>query len=129
MSRQSLYNILSNELQRRLEVLDELVSKEDMVKVINKLIQQLINSEFKLKQIPEIVISGLTGYERKEERRKRLSKPRYKSSKESLKLELKRNLPKNTISSGTKRIKQKEKVITDSVSVNKKVPHRCTICE
>ena len=35
MSRKSLYSILSNKLNKRLEVLDEKISKEDMVEVVN----------------------------------------------------------------------------------------------
>ena len=80
MSRQSLYSILSNELHRRLEVLDEMISEEEMVEVVNKFIQQLVNSEFKVKQIREIVISGLTGYSRKknETRKKKIQKQQRK---------------------------------------------------
>ena len=92
MSRQSLYSILSNELNRRLEVLDEKISKEEMVEVVDKFIQQLVNSEFKPKQIREIVISGLTGYSRKEERRKRLGKPKYRSGKDSLETRVEKKL-------------------------------------
>ena len=58
MSRKSLYNILSNELRRRMEVLDEDITEKDMKEVVDNFVQQLVNSEFNIKQIREIVLSG-----------------------------------------------------------------------
>ena len=69
MSKQSLINILSNELSKRLEVIDVELDNEEVIAVVNKFIQQLVNSEFGWKQCKEIVVSVLTGYSRKEKRR------------------------------------------------------------
>ena len=57
-SRQSLISILSNELTRCMEVLDERLEKDEIIAVINKFIQQLINSEFSWVQCREIVVSS-----------------------------------------------------------------------
>ena len=38
-------SIMSNELVRRLEVLDEKLDKKDVIEVIDKYVQQLKNSE------------------------------------------------------------------------------------
>ena len=59
MSRQSLYSILSNELRRRLETLDDELGPAQTVGVIDKYIQQLVNSEFGWSQIHEIIVSAL----------------------------------------------------------------------
>ena len=84
MGRQALMSIMSNELVRRLEVLGEL-DQNEIDNIIDKYIQQLINSEYNWKQIREIVVSALTGYVRKVDRNKRTDKPRYRSDKQSLK--------------------------------------------
>ena len=75
MSRQALYNVLSNELRRRMEVLDEEISEKDMLEVVERFVQQLVNSEFNVKQIREIVLSGVN--------RKKLGKLKYRSLKDS----------------------------------------------
>ena len=43
-----------NEHRRRIEVLDEMISKEDMEEVVNKIIQKSFNSEFNVEQIREL---------------------------------------------------------------------------
>jgi len=92
MSRQSLNSILSNELRRRLEVLDDHISDEEANLVIEKFVQQMVNSEFTWKQIHEIVISSLRGHVRREKRRKKLGKPRFRSGKESLESRIEKKL-------------------------------------
>ena len=92
MSRQSLISILSNELTRRLEVLDEHLDNTEIIAVINKFVQQLVNSEFGWKQCREIVVSSLLGYTRKEERRKAAGKPRYRSGCDSLESRVEKKL-------------------------------------
>ena len=84
MSRQSLYSILSNELRRRLETLDDELGQAQTVGVIDKYIQQLVNSEFGWSQIHEIIVSALLGHARREKKRKENKKPRYRSGIESL---------------------------------------------
>ena len=92
MSRQSLISILSNELTRRLEVLDEKMEKEETIAVIDKFIQQLVNSEFNWNQCREIVVSSLTGYTRKEKRRVAANKPKYRSGCESIEARVEKKL-------------------------------------
>ena len=84
LSRNSIMAIMSNELRRRLEVLGESVNLIEKEKVINKYAQQLVNSEYNWKQIREIVVSGLTGYVRKENSRKVTKKPKFRSGQTSL---------------------------------------------
>ena len=69
MSRQSLYSILGNELRRRLETLDDNLSQLETNSILDKYIQQLVNSEFSWRQILEIVKSALVGHVLKEMRR------------------------------------------------------------
>ena len=84
LGRNSLMNIMSNELERRLEVLHDDLPQVEVNSVINKYTQQLINSEYNWKQCRDIVVSALLGYCRKENRRKELAKPKYRSSQDSL---------------------------------------------
>ena len=84
MGRQALMSIMSNELVRRLDVLGEL-DQSEIDSVIDKYIQQLINSEYNWKQIREIIVSALLGYVRKVKRNEQTNKPRYRSGKQSLK--------------------------------------------
>ena len=69
MGKQSMFAILSNELRRRLEVLDNKLPHSEKIEIVNKFIQQLVNSEFAWKQIREIVLSAITGHTRREKRR------------------------------------------------------------
>ena len=92
MSRQSLFSILSNELTRRMEVLDERLEKSEIIAVIDKFVQQLVNSEFSWTQCREIVISSLVGYNRKEKRRKLAGKPKYRSGVDSLEARVQKKL-------------------------------------
>ena len=84
ISRNQLMSIMSNEMRRRLEVIGEKVPKEEKNKVVNKYIQQLINSDYNWKQIHEIVVSGLKGNNRREKRREKLGIPKFRSGKYSL---------------------------------------------
>ena len=84
MGRHSLMGIMSNELVRRLEVLHDSVPQSEIDGVVNKYTQQLVNSEFCRKQCREIVVSAITGYVRKENRRKIENKRKYRSGEESL---------------------------------------------
>ena len=80
MSRQSLYSILSNEMRRRLETLDDKLSQAETIGVVDQYTQQLINSDFSWRQIREIIVSALTGHVRREKRRKMENKPKYRQS-------------------------------------------------
>ena len=66
---QAKYNIMSNELRRRLEVLSEGLTEAEVNGVINRYIQQLTNSGFSWKQQREIIVSALKGHVRRESAR------------------------------------------------------------
>jgi len=82
-SEQSKVSILVNELTRRFEVLDARIDIKEKVDIINHYTQQLLNSGYLQDQIRDIMISGLKGIHRKEERRK-AALTRYKSSLDTL---------------------------------------------
>ena len=84
MGRHSIMNIMSNELIRRLEVLDETLEKKEVLSVINKYTQQLKNSEYNWKQMQDIIVSAIKGYKRKMKMRKESGKPRFRSGLQSL---------------------------------------------
>ena len=84
MSRHQIINIMSNELIRRLEVIDCSLDIVEKIKVVNKYVQQLVNSEYSMKQCREIVISGVLGYMRKMKRKEKYNLPIYRSNKLSL---------------------------------------------
>ena len=63
-----------------------------MTPVIDNFIQQLVNSEFNWKRCREIVTSALTGYVRKERRRKRKGEKTFRSGHESLESRIKKML-------------------------------------
>ena len=92
MSRQSLISILSNELTRRLEVLDEKLDRNEVIAVIDKFTQQLVNSEFNWYQCREIIVSSLLGFTRKEKRRKLANRPKYRSGCDSLEARVEKKL-------------------------------------
>ena len=92
MSKQSMFSILSNERRRRLETLDDKLSQAETIEILNKYVQQLVNSEFKWQQIREIVVSALTGHYRREKKRKLNKKPKYRSGADSLKARVERKL-------------------------------------
>ena len=84
--------LIEEKALRRMEVLDEKLEKEEVTAVINKFVQQLINSEFSWTQCREIVVSSLVGYKRKEKRRKLSNKPKYRSGFESLEARVEKKL-------------------------------------
>jgi len=75
---------MSNELVRRLSVLDENLEQSERLQVVEKYVQQLVNSEYSWKQIRDIIVSGIKGFKRKERTRKLNNEPRYRSGSQSL---------------------------------------------
>ena len=92
MSRQSIMSIMSNELVRRLSVLDENLEQSERLQVVEKYVQQLVNSEYSWKQIRDIIVSGIKGFKRKEKTRKLNNEPRYRSGSQSLTARVKKKL-------------------------------------
>ena len=92
MSKQSIMSIMSNELVRRLEVLGNKIEHSEKMKVVEKYVQQLVNSEYSWKQIRDIIVSGIKGHKRKESRKKRNNLPRYRSEEQSLPVRMQKKL-------------------------------------
>ena len=84
MPEQSKFSILVNELNRRIEVMSEEVTIEEKVSVIDKFIQQLVNSGYRYFQIRDIVLSSLKGERTNAMRRKADGWKRYLSSMDTL---------------------------------------------
>ena len=83
-SEKSKISILVNELNRRLLMLDEKVTAEERISIVDHFTQQLWNSGYKEVQIREIILSSLKGTIRKEERQKMEGKKRYRTAQETL---------------------------------------------
>ena len=84
MCRHQILNIMSNELIRRLEMVDKVISQNEKNEIVNKYVQQLVNSEYSWKMCREIVVSGLIGFVRKMKRKVNNDIPTYRSNKYSL---------------------------------------------
>ena len=90
---QAKYNIMSNELRRRLEVLSEGLTEAEVNGVINRYIQQLTNSGYSWKQQREIIVSALKGHVRRESAQiKNGEKTRYRSGQSSLRSRVEKKL-------------------------------------
>ena len=93
MSDKQRYAILSNELNRRLSNTNiELVDHDEQTKIIEKFIQQLKSSGYERKSSREIIVSGILGWKRKIERRKREGTKFYRSAKTTLASRCRRKL-------------------------------------
>ena len=92
MGRQSIMSIMSNELMRRLQVIDESLHLQETINIVEKFVQQLVNSEYSWKSIREICVSALTGFKRQEIRRKLNKKPKFRSGQQSLKSRIDKKL-------------------------------------
>ena len=68
MGKHQLMSIMTNELRRRMEVKGEKLKQNEKNDIINKYTQQLVNSEFKWRQIRKIIVSGITGHIRTEKK-------------------------------------------------------------
>ena len=66
--------ILTNELNRRLSMMDEEITMEERIEKIDHFTQQLINSGYQWAQIREIIVSSLKGYLKKEIKRRENTK-------------------------------------------------------
>ena len=89
------FAILTNELTRRLQMMDDEIGENERVCKINHFTQQLINSGYQWEQIREIIISSLKGFLKKEVRRKEKEESRYKKAEETLEERIKRKLTEN----------------------------------
>ena len=64
------FAILTNEMNRRLQMMDEDISIEEKVEKIDHFTQQLVNSGYNWGQIREVIVSSLKGFLKKELKRK-----------------------------------------------------------
>ena len=96
MSEHSKIAILTNELNRRFEMIDEQMEKEERVGIINHYTQQLVNSGYSWQQIREIIVSSLKGIHKKEIRRKEKGEKKFRTGEESLLSRIRKKLVENT---------------------------------
>ena len=73
MAERQKMDILSNELVRRLSNVGESIGQIERDMIIEHFTQQLVNSGYERRQVHEIIISGLKGYENKKYRRRKAS--------------------------------------------------------
>ena len=109
MSKNSKFSIMSNELKRRLEVLNEKIGKAEKIQIVNKYTQQLKNSGYGRRQIWEIIVSALRNYERKEKERKREKKPKFRHGRDTVGIRTRKKLLENITWFKNNKNKDKEK--------------------
>ena len=61
MDRQEIMAIMTDELTRRLQVIDEKLDRKEVIEIIDKYVQQLKNSGFNWKQMRDIVVISIRG--------------------------------------------------------------------
>ena len=100
MSEQQKYSILSNELVRRLSnishSLPEELGKKEKLWVTDTMTRQMKSSGYKRSEIAEAMVSGVRGYLRKCERRKKNNMEFYRHGKDTLKIRVKKKLIEKT---------------------------------
>ena len=90
------FAILTNELQRRLQMMDDWISTEEHIEKIDHFTQQLINSGYQWGQIREIIVSSIKGFLKKEMRKKEKEEGRrYRRGDETLENRLRKKLIEN----------------------------------
>ena len=113
------YAILTNELNRRLLMMDEKIEIEEQVDKIDHFTQQLINSGYKWPQIREIICSSLKGFKKKELNRIEKAELRYKTGEETLEKRIQKKLVENIQwykkSSDDKGEEEEEKLIVNNL--------------
>ena len=61
MDRQEIMAIMTDELTRRLQVIDEKLDRKEVIEIIDKYVQQLKKSGFNWKQMRDIVVISIRG--------------------------------------------------------------------
>jgi hypothetical protein len=77
MSEHQIYSIMSNEIIRRLSNVSHGMSKEEKVQIVDKYARQLKNSGYTQGQAREAIVSGLKGFLKKWEKRKKAGENFY----------------------------------------------------
>ena len=86
MGEQQKHQILTNELIRRLSLVDvNNIENEELLKVVEQFIQEMKSSGYKRDRIREVVVGGIKGWKRKILRRKASGIEFYRKAKSDLK--------------------------------------------
>ena len=86
MGEQQKHQILTNELIRRLSLVDvNNIENEEILKVVEQFIQEMKSSGYKRDRIREVVVGGIKGWKRKILRRKASGIEFYRTAKSTLK--------------------------------------------
>ena len=88
-SENSKISISVNELNCRFEMMDNNISDEEKIAEVDHYIQQLVNSEYSVSQIRDIVMSSIRRLQKREIKMKERSN-RYRSAEESLESRIKK---------------------------------------
>ena len=96
MSDQQKYEILSNELIRRLSNLDEKIAIEERLQIVEVLIREMKSSGYDRRFTREVITSGLIGLQRKIERRKKAGLNFFRTARSTLKGREKKKLMQKT---------------------------------
>ena len=115
-SENSKISISVNELNRRLDMMDSEVSDKEKVDEIDHYVQQLINSEYSIPQIRDIVLSSIRGKQKKE-RLLENQDFRFRSAEESLDNRIKKKLLEST--SWYKENPEKERSIDEEKDIER----------
>ena len=91
-SENSKFAILTNELRRRFNTVDEKIEDREKIQIVDHFLQQLINSGYSWQQSREVIVSSLKGLLKEEMRRKSSSEKRYRTGEESLETRMKDKL-------------------------------------
>ena len=89
------FAILTNELNRRLQMMDDEIMVEEKIEKIDHFTQQLVNSGYQWGQIREVIVSSLKGFMKREVRRKENREKRYRTSAQTLEKRIKKGLIEN----------------------------------
>ena len=94
MCENSKIQILSNDVVRRLSNCSEDLPREDLIVMIDKYAQKLVNGGFTVDQTRKILVAGIKGYRTKVNRCKKEGRKIWRTSKESMGARLRTRLTK-----------------------------------
>ena len=95
-SENSKFAILTNELRRRFQMMDEEIGREEKIQKLNHFTQQLKNSGYSWMQSREIIVASLRGILNSEKRRLAKGESKYRTGEESLPTRLRNKLLEST---------------------------------
>ena len=97
MSQKQKYNILANEMIRRLSNGDkEGTSQDEKNRVVEELTKEMKSSGWERNETREVIVSGILGWERKHERRKNEKTDFYRSAASTLSKRCRKKLTEKT---------------------------------